>query len=142
MLTVVAGCAAKSTPQGPTSAVPTAPTSAAVEPDDLECVEALLPPKRRKAAARGWFKRGMRALQEGEFADGIESLKHAHCVLPHRNVLFNIARAYAEWGDLKAAVRYLREYLATHPPDAAEAQALLDSLERRLEELKRRPYGY
>ena len=75
----------------------------------------------------------MALIQKGEFAQGIAELQEAYATKPHRNVLFNIARAYQDWGRSEEALDYYRRYLAARPPDAAEVQITVAQLERQLE---------
>src|SRR4051812_37422392 len=64
-----------------------------------------------RTEARGHFKRGMDAISNGRYEEGIAQLQKAYEILPHPNVLYNIARAYAESGDLENAVVFYRRYL-------------------------------
>ena len=89
-----------------------------------------------KEEARRHFKNGMQLLQEGQYEKGIAELKEAYAILPHANVLYNIARAYAESGDLESSVAYYRKYLAENPPDKEEVEAVVRSLEARLAKSK------
>ncbi len=89
-----------------------------------------------KEEARRHFKAGMQALQDGQFEKGISELKLAYEILPHPNVLYNIARGYAESGDLESSVAYYRKYLAENPPDKEEVEAVVRSLEARLAKSK------
>ncbi|GAC1570714.1 MAG: hypothetical protein NVS3B20_02440 [Polyangiales bacterium] len=81
--------------------------------------------------ARRRFKEGMEAIANGQYEKGIADLKDAYSILPHPNVLYNIARAYAEMGDLEDAVTSYRKYLAENPPDKDEIEAVVRSLEAR-----------
>ena len=89
-----------------------------------------------KEEARRHFKAGMQALSDGQYEKGIAELKLAYEILPHPNVLYNIARAYAESGDLESSVGYYRKYLAENPPDKEEVEAVVRSLEARLAKSK------
>ena len=51
-----------------------------------------------KEEARRHFKTGMKLIENGDYDKGIAELKQAYEILPHANVLYNIARAYAEAG--------------------------------------------
>ena len=53
-----------------------------------------------RTEARVHFKKGMGQIGAGRYEEGIAELKQAYELVPHPNVLFNIARAYAEMGDL------------------------------------------
>lgn len=75
----------------------------------------------------------MAHLRDGEFEAGIDALEHAYELLPHPNVAYNIGRAYAECGNLEAAILWYRVYLASNPPDAAEVQEVVRSIEKHVE---------
>jgi iron complex outermembrane receptor protein len=85
-----------------------------------------------RTEARAHFKKGMDAITAGKYDEGIVELKAAYQILPHPNVLYNIARAYAEAGDLEEAVVYFRKYLEGNPPDKDEASQILKNLEARI----------
>jgi hypothetical protein len=51
-----------------------------------------------RTEARSHFKKGMDAIANGRYEDGIVELKRANEILPHPSVVYNIARAYAESG--------------------------------------------
>lgn len=89
-----------------------------------------------KEEARRHFKAGMKAIENGDYDKGIAELKVAYDTLPHPNVLYNIARAYAESGDLESAIAYYRKYLAENPPDKDEIEPVLRNLEARLAKSK------
>ena len=85
-----------------------------------------------RTEARGHFKKGMEAIGNGRYEVGIAELKRANEILPHPNVVYNIARAYAESGDLSSAVAFYHQYLATDPPDREEVGQIVQNLEARL----------
>ncbi len=85
-----------------------------------------------KAEARRYFQRGMSFIDQGRYKEGIEQLERAYEIRPHRNVLFNIARAYASLGRLKSAVEHFERYLAANPPDAERVRSTLNELKERL----------
>src|SRR6185369_14185401 len=47
-----------------------------------------------RTEARAHFKKGMDAIGQGRYEDGIAELQCAYEILPYPNVLYNIARAY------------------------------------------------
>ena len=53
-----------------------------------------------RTEARAHFKKGMDAIGQGRYEEGIVELQKAYEILPHPNVLYNMARAYAEAGEL------------------------------------------
>ncbi len=85
-----------------------------------------------RSEARGHFKRGMESISNGKYEDGIAELQKAYEILPHPSVLYNIARAYAESGDLENAVANYRKYLDGNPPDKADVQQIVQNLEARI----------
>jgi len=68
-----------------------------------------------RTEARAHFKKGMDLIGNGKYEDGIDELKRAYDILPHPNVLYNIARAYVDMGDLENAVTYYKKYLEGNP---------------------------
>ncbi len=82
--------------------------------------------------ARRHFRAGMTLIQNGAYAEGIAELREAYATKPHRNVLYNIGRAYEDWGRTEEALEYYRRYLAARPPDAVEVQLSVSRLEKEL----------
>jgi iron complex outermembrane receptor protein len=85
-----------------------------------------------RTEARAHFKKGMSAIAEGKYDVGIEELKSAYDILPHPNVLYNIARAYVDTGDLDNAVTYYKRYLEGAPKDRDEVAQIVAGLEERI----------
>ncbi len=86
-----------------------------------------------RTEARGHFKKGMVSIASGKYEVGIDELKKAYEVLPHPNVLFNIARAYVEMGDIENAIQYYKQYAGENPPDKEEVGAIIAQLQSRLD---------
>jgi iron complex outermembrane receptor protein len=86
-----------------------------------------------RTEARAHFKKGMRAITVGNYEEGIAELRSAYELIPHPNVLYNIARAYFESGDLEDAIVAYRQYLEAQPADKDEVAQILTVLETRLE---------
>jgi len=86
-----------------------------------------------RTEARAYFRKGMTMISNGEYGPGIDALKRAYETLPHPNVLYNIARAYGEMGDLENAITYYKRYAETNPPDKDEVVAVVAALEARLD---------
>jgi len=84
-----------------------------------------------RTEARAHFKKGMAEIADGKYDVGIEELKKAYDILPHPNVLYNIARAYVDQGDLENAVAYYKKYLEGNPKDRDEVAQIVASLEAR-----------
>lgn len=85
-----------------------------------------------RSEARTHFKKGMADIADGRYDAGIEELKKAYDILPHPNVLYNIARAYVDEGDLENAVAYYKKYLEGNPKDRDEVSQIVTSLEARI----------
>ncbi len=85
-----------------------------------------------RSEARTHFKKGMTFIGAGKYEDGIGELRRAYEILPHPNVLFNIARAHAESGDLEEAVQSYKKYLEGNPADRAEVELIVQNLEGRV----------
>jgi outer membrane receptor for ferrienterochelin and colicin len=84
-----------------------------------------------RTEARAHFKKGMAEIADGKYEIGIEELKKAYDILPHPNVLYNIARAYVDQGDLENAVAYYKKYLEGNPKDRDEVAQIVAALEAR-----------
>jgi iron complex outermembrane receptor protein len=74
----------------------------------------------------------MEAISDGHYEVGIGELKRANEILPHPSVVYNIARAYAESGDLANAAIYYHEYLDADPPDRDEVGQIVQNIESRM----------
>src|SRR5688572_2817569 len=78
-----------------------------------------------RTEARRHFRAGMALISQGHVDKNIRELEAAYEILPHPNVLYNIARAYAESGRYNEAVGYFERYIESDPPDRAEVQTFL-----------------
>ena len=85
-----------------------------------------------RTEARRHFKLGMELLNKGQFLEGAKELELANEILPHPNVQFNIARAYAELGQLERAIEEYKKYLAGDPADRGGAARIIKLLEEKL----------
>ncbi len=85
-----------------------------------------------RTEARAHFKKGMTAIADGSYDAGIEELKKAYAILPHPNVLYNIARAYVDIGDLDNALAYYQKYIEGNPGDRDEVERIVSTLEARV----------
>ena len=81
-----------------------------------------------RTEARTHFRRGMQLIQDNQLEAGITELEEAYRILPHPNVLFNIARAYAAASRTDEAIAYFERYLETDPSDRSEVEAQLTQL--------------
>ncbi len=70
------------------------------------------------------------------FSQGVAELERAYEILPHPAVLYNIARAWRDAGELEKSLAAYERYLATEPDDAAEAEAAVINLRARIEQKK------
>src|SRR5262249_28414673 len=85
-----------------------------------------------RTEARAHFKKGMKLISDGKYDDGVVELEHAYEILPHPNVLYNIARAPAEARDRDAAVQGYKRYLEPNPSDRDEVAQIVATLEARI----------
>lgn len=85
-----------------------------------------------RTEARAHFRKGMDAIAAGRYEEGIAELERANQILPHPNVLYNIARAYAEIADLERAIDYFKRYVETNPADKDETLGVIRALEARV----------
>ncbi len=89
-----------------------------------------------RAEARTHFKAGMAAIAAGSYDAGIAELERAYELVPHPNVLFNIARAHAEAGHTERAIEVYKKYLEGDPSDKDEVQRIVTQLELQLAQAK------
>jgi iron complex outermembrane receptor protein len=81
--------------------------------------------------ARREFRAGMALVASGQYDEGISHLEQAYEILPHPNVLYNIALAHMYAGRSEAALYYFERYKETAPAgDAQEVDALMASLKQ------------
>ncbi|WP_437807982.1 TonB-dependent receptor domain-containing protein [Sorangium sp. So ce1078] len=85
-----------------------------------------------RTEARLHFRAGMDLIAQKQFDEGIRQLQKANEILPHPNVVFNIARAHAEAGHTEQAIAAYREYIASAPPDRDQVTRIVEQLEQRL----------
>ena len=78
-----------------------------------------------RTEARAHFKKGMAAIAEGHYDVGIEELKTAYDILPHPNVLYNIARAYVDTGRSRQRRLVLQEVPRRDPKDRDEVALMV-----------------
>ncbi|WP_434041989.1 MULTISPECIES: TonB-dependent receptor domain-containing protein [Sorangium] len=85
-----------------------------------------------RTEARLHFRAGMELIAQKQYDEGIRQLQKANEILPHPNVVFNIARAHAEAGRIEQALAAYREYIASDPPDREQVTRIVAQLEQRL----------
>lgn len=86
----------------------------------------------QRTEARAHFRKGMTAIVDGHYDTAIDELKRAYAILPHPNVLYNIAHAYVDIGDLDNATLYYHRYLESSPTDRDEVLQIVATLEARI----------
>jgi len=94
---------------------------------------ALLLPSVALADSRGEAKRhfrdGMSMIAAGQVERGIAELKQAYAIKPHPDVLYDIAKAYVDLGNIPEALSYFRQYAATDPEDRAQVERVMARLQ-------------
>ena len=94
---------------------------------------ALLAPATALADARSDAKRhfrdGMSLIAAGQVERGIAELKQAYAIKPHPDVLYDIAKAYVDLGNISEALNYFRQYVATDPADKEQVMSVMQRLQ-------------
>src|SRR5213080_2991360 len=70
-----------------------------------------------RADAKRHFRDGMSLIAAGQVERGIAELKQAYAIKPHPDVLYDVAKAYVDLGNISEALNYFRHYVATDPAD-------------------------
>src|SRR5919201_348629 len=81
-----------------------------------------------RSEAKRHFRDGMALIAKGQLESGIAELQQAYAIKPHRDLLYNIARAYLDLGRIPEALEYFRKYVATNPPDRARVEEVIARL--------------
>lgn len=89
-----------------------------------------------RVEARKYFQAGMALIQARQYDEGIALLGKAYQLAPHPSVLYNIGRAYLDAGRLDEALSYLKQYVEADPPDRAEVEVLVNSLQEKQEQAR------
>ena len=84
-----------------------------------------------RTEARRHFRAGLDLVTQRQYVRAIEEFQAAYAILPNVNVLFNIARAYSDVGDVDRALDYYQRYLLADVPDRAEVEQTIRALEQR-----------
>lgn len=104
------------------------------------CAEVLLSASSARAdarvEARRHFEAGMEHIGASRFGPGIAELEKAYQILPHPAVLYNIARAWRDAGELEKSLEAFKQYLATDPEDAGEVEGAIANLEARIAKIE------
>src|SRR6267378_7561597 len=82
-----------------------------------------------RSDAKRHFREGMSLIGAGQIERGIGELKQAYAIKPHPDVLYDIAKAYVDLGDIPEALNYFRQYVATDPVDKEQVQAVIQRLQ-------------
>ncbi|TMA43362.1 MAG: tetratricopeptide repeat protein [Deltaproteobacteria bacterium] len=94
---------------------------------------ALLAPTAALADARSdakrHFREGMSLIAAGQVERGIAELKQAYAIKPHPDVLYDIAKAYVDLGNISEALNYFRQYVATDPADKEQVVSVMQRLQ-------------
>ena len=89
-----------------------------------------------RADARRAFEKGMEAIAESKFEEGVSELEKAYEILPHPAVLYNIGRALRDAGELERSLDAFKRYRASEPDDTAEVDAAIRNLQERIAKAK------
>ena len=82
-----------------------------------------------RADAKRHFREGMSLIAAGQLERGIAELKQAYAIKPHQDVLYDIAKAYVDLGNIPEAISYFKQYLATDPEDKDQVQSVVSRLQ-------------
>src|SRR5437763_6816697 len=82
-----------------------------------------------RADAKRHFREGMSLIAAGQLERGIAELKQAYAIKPHQDVLYDIAKAYVDLGNIPEAISYFKQYLATDPEDKDQVQSVVARLQ-------------
>ena len=82
-----------------------------------------------RSDAKRHFREGMSLIGAGQIERGIGELKQAYAIKPHPDVLYDIAKAYVDLGDIPEALNYFRQYVAADPVDKEQVQAVVQRLQ-------------
>src|SRR6266513_1719009 len=82
-----------------------------------------------RSEAKRHFRDGMALLAAGQMERGIAELKQAYAIKPHPDLLYNIARAYVDLGNIPEALDYFRQYVATDPIDKDQVLSVMQRLQ-------------
>src|SRR5436309_14360900 len=78
-----------------------------------------------RADAKRHFREGMSLIAAGQVERGIAELKQAYAIKPHPDVLYDIAKAYVDLGNISEALNYFRHYVATDPADKEQVMSVM-----------------
>src|SRR6266550_1122614 len=82
-----------------------------------------------RSDAKRHFREGMSLIAAGQVERGIAELKQAYAIKPHPDVLYDIAKAYVDLGNISEALNYFRQYVATEPADKEQVVSVMQRLQ-------------
>src|SRR5690349_13431768 len=82
-----------------------------------------------RADAKRHFREGMSLIAAGQVERGIAELKQAYAIKPHPDVLYDIAKAYVDLGNIPEALNYFKQYVATDPEDKDQVTSVMNRLQ-------------
>src|SRR3954464_12653961 len=82
-----------------------------------------------RADAKRHFREGMSLIAAGQLERGIAELRQAYAIKPHPDVLYDIAKAYVDLGNIPEALSYFKQYVATDPEDKEQVQKVMSRLQ-------------
>src|SRR5467141_2815029 len=82
-----------------------------------------------RSEAKRRFREGMALIAAGQVERGIAELKQAYAIKPHPDVLYDIAKAYVDLGNIPEALNYFRQYVATDPIDKDQVLSVMQRLQ-------------
>src|SRR5437588_996248 len=82
-----------------------------------------------RSDAKRHFREGMSFIGAGQVERGIAELKQAYAIKPHPDVLYDIAKAYVDLGNISEALNYFRQYVATEPADKEQVVSVMQRLQ-------------
>src|SRR5258708_37835209 len=82
-----------------------------------------------RADAKRHFREGMALISARQIERGIAELKQAYAIKPHPDVLYDIAKAYVDLGNIPEALNYFRQYVATDPEDKEQVSNVMNRLQ-------------
>ncbi len=87
-----------------------------------------------KDDARRHFMAGLQAAQSKDYQAALDEFLAAQDAYPHPATLYNIARSYADLGDLPKAIEYYTLYKTVLPEKAEDIQPVINVLQARLDQ--------
>lgn len=106
----------------------------ALAADPPASAAAAAPSDGARAEAKSRYEAGVEAYRDGRYRDAVDLFIQADRLAPSPAFSFNVARAYAQAGDVPQALRWYRDYLRRSPNAANESdvKALVLGYEREL----------